>query len=142
MSQLSPPPSAPLLAGPCAGSRLLPVTDPPAVVAPPGISGSGMSRLCALHMADSKPRYHQGCPDNTRPPLSPPYSGPVPPWLLGLVPRLLIVVAPVLPVHPIPVPMPVLAEEPVPVVVPVTVPVPVVVPGLTAPVAPQFVHAQ
>ncbi|KAH9306928.1 hypothetical protein KI387_011332, partial [Taxus chinensis] len=70
----------------------------------------------------------------------------MPPWLLGPVPQLLIVVAPILLVHLVPVPAPVPAVVPAPVVVPVAIPVPADVPkpvlGLTAPVAPQYVLVQ
>ncbi|KAH9327841.1 hypothetical protein KI387_043775 [Taxus chinensis] len=106
------------------------------------------SWLYAPHMADSHPRYHQEHPDNTEPPLSPPYSGPVPPSLLGLVPRLLIIVPPVMVplVVPVATTVVVLVLVPmlVPLVVPMAVPVPVVLPvpmpGLTAPVVEPLHH--
>ncbi|KAH9319986.1 hypothetical protein KI387_021755, partial [Taxus chinensis] len=53
--QLSPPPSAPLPAGPCGASRLLPITDMPAVAAPP-LRSLAVRGLCpnSLHTPDTR----------------------------------------------------------------------------------------
>ncbi|KAH9323042.1 hypothetical protein KI387_017681, partial [Taxus chinensis] len=121
---------------------------------PPVPCDSETSQLYELHMTDSRPRYHLVRLDNIGPSLSPPYIGPVPPWLVGLVPQLLIEVDPDLPVHPVPEAVPIPVPEDVPVLVPeavpmlvpmpeaIPVPVPVPVLGPTTPIAPQSLPVQ